>query len=1663
VVNIVNNDAQIKQYFENAQGIQRKLTPLTAKENYFKSLQNMQLGLGYSLEGETGFQQIGQFGRFYGLASYSYLNTSTGKNQQDLLAFNGWMWKLVEYGFIITRVSGNTSWGWKHYYSTSAGQFRFEIIQGGAVVFSQNLGSGLEELPYNIDNLIVAINASGIFTAAYTTTPSAISNANQTVIGPNPIISVDSSRLNANVGDYLTFYNYYNSFNPGVFLNRNSLSQALVTAKTSSTISLQYPGYIQLVNNQGLGLASIPAANIPLQEVAADTNNTKTIPFHSWTKVISALDFTPTTAWTGIVALGTDIYATAYDDDVYKQFNLGGEFGKFGFGFQTRNWNGIDILSSNVYACLENGDIYRQLNGAGAWAPLNQTSRAWRALGAQGADMYACVTNGDIYQQFGGAGNFIALGQTSRNWAGLTQLGDFLYASVNNGDIYKAYRKINPLAALNQTLRDWYGMTVNGNNVYAADNGGDIYMQTNGTGNFNALSQTSRNWSGMATLSGNVYAADNGGDIYMQTNGTGNFNALSQTSRNWQCMGAFDGQVYASGDNLPIYVQKNGTGNFITTGSTSQTFYGITGYSKRTYENYIYAASNTDIFESRIVAKLNETSRGWYGITSLGNDIYVSVANGDIYKQTGGVGSFVGLGQTARNYRHMGTFNNNVYVAARTPDNQVYVQVNGVGNFNTLGLGSGDYFGICGHTGANPGIYVTVIGGDILKQNNGVGAFNGLSQTSRSWTGIASLGNDVYACTDGADIYKQTNGTGNFVALGQTSRAWRSLFAYDGDMYATTETDGVTYGQGNLYRQIGGTGNFISCDQVPRAYRGLHVPSNGDLYVCEAGGDIYRGFKPFGFTALNQPTRVYTGMTTIGKDVYVTAPGNQVYRRIGGMGNFIAHVIDGRNSTGLTALGNKLYAAAQSGNDIFASLQPEEFAPLSQTTRAWRGMTTQGSDVYACVYNGDVYKQTNGSGNFTAIGQTTRNWTDITAQGSDLYGCADNQDIYKIPAAGNLLESVTSAATQSMPFGNWFIENDSNSGAINVSNINTANAQQAFYVVAPSSFSREHEGYPYKYDGRFVSRAGLPRPTIQSISNTGSSTLTNTYYDYIVVARYRDARGIIVESRASEPFRINRGSIFTSATSDITVNSIRFSSGFNVAGAKITGANVALSGAINVALGHLLKVGDPVFFRVQGYQRGATASATIISATNTTLTLGFFNNCSANDSLIVNDYISYGLTFRAFRTKTNGVNFFFAGEAPNNPLFSICIIPTENLQTIATADNNLGYQYEEPIFGEEPDAPPRAKVITVHDGRLVLGQGQTEPNSIYWSRTGGAPSSNLESFPALNTAVIPSTQKGGITALISDKPGSLIVGKPTGIYVVEGDLGNRNFGVEIRNEGDWGLESQSSVSKVNGIILGVCQLGITALQDGKLSTGLTLPINPLIENDPTWNPSLAIATNDVSNKEYHVYIPYLNTNFGSGNREELDKFVHLGLDYINGDIWLDKKYPRGMQPSGGLAVYNNDRYHLSSGGAPGTTGGRCFRQLKGTSLVSDHYQFHGQPIPYIVETYPMHNGDPSFDKLWIEMKLWNLFLSVDNDLARFVPFTWTIKTFLGFNNSVAITDTTETFSTVNDYEKMISFFQQPESRALTLQLTCQTIKECPRLTGFEIIFKDLSELGRFYK
>lgn len=61
--------------------------------------------------------------------------------------------------------------------------------------------------------------------------------------------------------------------------------------------------------------------------------------------------------------------------------------------------------------------------------------------------------------------------------------------------------------------------------------------------------------------------------------------------------------------------------------------------------------------------------------------------------------------------------------------------------------------------------------------------FYSLGQTPRVWTGMTTLGSNVYACVSG-DIYVQTNGTGNFNPLGQTSSIWTAMTTLGNILYA---------------------------------------------------------------------------------------------------------------------------------------------------------------------------------------------------------------------------------------------------------------------------------------------------------------------------------------------------------------------------------------------------------------------------------------------------------------------------------------------------------------------------------------------------------------------------------------------------------------------------------------------------------------------------------------------------------------------------------------------------------------------------------------------------------------------------------------------------------------------------------------------------------------
>ena len=260
----------------------------------------------------------------------------------------------------------------------------------------------------------------------------------------------------------------------------------------------------------------------------------------------------------------------------------------------------------------------------------------------------------------------------------------------------------------------------------------------------------------------------------------------------------------------------------------------------------------------------------------------------------------------------------------------------------------------------------------VLDFTTAVNTFSGLSQTSRRWYGMTTLGSDVYACVAFDYIYKQTGGVGDFIALEQTPRLWYGMTTLGDDVYASVY-------EGDIYKQTNGIGGFVALGQTPRLWHGMTTQGT-DVYACVEGGDIYKQTNGTGgFVALGKTPRLWHGMTTLGSDVYACVYNGDIYKQTNGTGDFIA---------------------------------------LEQTPRLWYGMTTLGDDVYACEYTGDIYKQTNGAGDFIALGQTPRNWSGMTTLGNDVYACEYTGDIYTATIlTGNTFRASSSFTLPAMPDG----------------------------------------------------------------------------------------------------------------------------------------------------------------------------------------------------------------------------------------------------------------------------------------------------------------------------------------------------------------------------------------------------------------------------------------------------------------------------------------------------------------------------------------------------------------------------------------------------------------------------------------------------------------------
>ena len=216
-------------------------------------------------------------------------------------------------------------------------------------------------------------------------------------------------------------------------------------------------------------------------------------------------------------------------------------------------------------------------------------------------------------------------------------------------------------------------------------------------------------------------------------------------------------------------------------------------------------------------------------------NVYAGVQGGDIFVRINGIGDFISLGQSLGNsIRSMGRDEQgNIYASGSLG---IFKQTNGIGNFLPIPSPSGLIQGVSGHINGN--VYACIGGessiGDIYIQNEGIGNFMPIGGTLRSWAGICCHPNgNVYASAYNNDIYMQTNGTGPFIALGQGAKGWHQISCHqNGNVY-------VALYSGDIYRQINGMGPFIALEQGSADRRGITTSSNENVYASVVNKSIF--------------------------------------------------------------------------------------------------------------------------------------------------------------------------------------------------------------------------------------------------------------------------------------------------------------------------------------------------------------------------------------------------------------------------------------------------------------------------------------------------------------------------------------------------------------------------------------------------------------------------------------------------------------------------------------------------------------------------------------------------------------------------------------------------------------------------------------------------------
>lgn len=593
---------------------------------------------------------------------------------------------------------------------------------------------------------------------------------------------------------------------------------------------------------------------------------------------------------------------------------------------------------------------------------------------------------------------------------------------------------------------------------------------------------------------------------------------------------------------------------------------------------------------------------------------------------------------------------------------------------------------------------------------------------------------------------------------------------------------------------------------------------------------------------------------------------------------------------------------------------------------------------------------------------------------------------------------------------------------------------------------------PRKYDSQNVYMAG--DQTIPLITpTTAAGAVTGGEYKYLI-------RSFTIDHQGNEIF----GKIDIDYPAKLTAAAavkLQFAAELS----SILGLNNKGGVKDTTETGTVLKVDDgaggPHSFEVGDYATFNNSTGawirTKITAVNR-LTAPY--TITVSDSVTVNDgdNMSNGHGVLIYRTLAGGSELYEAGRYPlryNSAVAWNWVDNNTDAQLEAKArfenltPNKEVYDYSksetEQQFSNYSLAP--TSIGCVHQNLLVMSGDPRFPNTIY--------KTSLDRPEAINEAFgsfeIPSTIQGPITCVVSDADDALVVAKQTSLFYLSGEFEENIINTVAITEGDFGTASPLGMAKVKGIIRGVGQLGAFKITNGKLALEESIYLEGSLGGNPCDKVDLrcAIVYNDINSHGCRIFIPGWNT--ASSRR-------HFLLDYYNKDIWFDWKYASiYYDPVSGIDTYKGLRHHASrqAQGGANLDSGFNWKECAATNSIAENYTDGTQVIPYRILSTAINLNSPKLDKQFVWFTLFSFLL--DNEIPKFTGFTLLLKTYRNFQTTDVHTSKQVTFSAVTDYEKPTKLLDG-KSKALTWELTNVNAKECPYITGWELLVTESHKL-----